>query len=215
MEAQLHPTAERAARDTAALLEALGHEVEEIQPPTSFDPLFDTFTDLWAAMVSLGVLFGEMVAGRSATSDDVEPLTWALHERSLATPSSSYMRALTILQRVARESIVWGSRWDLILTPALAQRPLRIGELDTCAPDPMATFRASSSFTPYTPFVNVSGQPAISLPMYEGEDGLPLAVQLIGPPLGEGLLLSIASQLEAEQHWQDRRPPPGGVTPLP
>jgi amidase len=215
VEAEVHPAAERAARDAAALLEALGHELEEIRPPTSLDGLFDTFTDLWAAMVSLGVLFGEMVSGRSATCDDVEPLTWALHERSLATPSSSYMRALTIMQRVARESIVWGSQWDLILTPALAQRPLRIGELDTSAPDPMETFRSSSSFTPYTPFVNVSGQPAISVPMYEGDDGLPLAVQLIGPPLGEGLLLSVASQLEGEQRWQDRRPPAGAVPPLP
>jgi amidase len=207
MEADVDPVAERAARDAAALLEALGHEVEEIEPPAMFDQLFDTFTDLWAAMVSLGVLYGELVSGRTATADDVEPLTWALHERSLATPSSSYMRALTILQRVARGSIEWGSRWDLILTPALAQRPLRVGALDTCAPDPMDTFRSSSNFTPYTPFVNVSGQPAISLPMYQGEDGLPLAVQLIGPPLGEGLLLSVASQLEAEQRWQDRCPP--------
>jgi amidase len=215
IEAEVHPAAERAARDTAALLEALGHEVEEIHPPAMFDQFFEMFTDLWAAMVSLGVLFGEMVSGRSATSDDLEPLTWALHERSLATPSSFYLRSLTVLQRVARGSVEWGSRWDLILTPALAQRPPRIGEVDTCGPDPMGTFRASSNFTPYTPFVNLSGQPAISLPMYEGEDGLPLGVQLIGPPLGEGLLLSIASQLEAEQRWQDRRPPSGGVSPLP
>jgi amidase len=70
----------------------------------------------------------------------------------------------------------------------------------------MATFRCSSKFTPFTPFVNVSGQPAISLPMYEGDDGLPLAVQLIGKPLGEGELLSLGTQLEAEQRWQSRRP---------
>jgi amidase len=204
MEADVDPAAEQAARDTAALLENMGHYIEEVQPPAKFDGLFDTFTDLWAAMVSLGVMFGEMVSGRTATPDDVEPLTWTLHEHALATPSSSYMRALTIMQRVGRGQIEWGSQWDLILTPALAARPLRIGELSTSAPDPMATFRASSDFTPYTPFVNVSGQPAISLPMYEGEDGLPLGVQLIGPPLGEGLLLSVASQLEAEQRWDQR-----------
>jgi len=103
-------------------------------------------------------------------------------------------------------------QWDAVLTPALAQRPLRIGELDTCAPDPMATFDASSLFTPYTPFVNVTGQPAISLPMYEGEDGLPLGVQLIGGPLSEGLLLSIAAQLEVEQNWQTRKPK--GLSPI-
>jgi amidase len=207
LDGDVDPVAEKAARDTAALLETLGHHVEEVQPPNRFDGLFDTFTDLWAAMVSLGVLFGEMVSGTTATPDNVEALTWALHERSLATPSSSYMRALTIMQRVGRGLIEWGSQWDLILTPALAERPLRIGALDTTGPNPMDTFQQSSSFTPYTPFVNVSGQPAISLPMYQGEDGLPVAVQLIGPPLGEGLLLSIGAQLEAEQKWQDRIAP--------
>jgi amidase len=208
----LDPQAERAARDTAALLEALGHHVEEVDPPVQFGQLMEMFTDLWAAMVSTGVMYGELVSGQKATPDNVEPLTMALHERALATASSNYLRSLMILQRVARGAVEWSMQWDAVLTPALAQRPLRIGELDTCAPDPMATFAASSQFTPYTPFVNVTGQPAISLPMYEGDDGLPLAVQLIGPPVSEGLLLSIAAQLEAEQRWWGRRPQPGSKT---
>jgi amidase len=203
---QLDPQAERAARDTAALLESLGHRVEEVDPPVQLEQTIDMFTDLWAGMVSLGVLFGEMVSGKQASPENVEPLTWELHQRGLTTGSSVYLRSLTILQRIARGAIEWSSQWDAILTPALAKRPLRIGELDTSAPDPMETFTASSHFTPYTPFVNVTGQPAISLPMYEGDDGLPLAVQLIGPPVSEGLLLSLATQLEEEQRWGERRP---------
>ena len=117
------------------------------------------------------------------------------------------MRSIVVLQRAARDWIERSTAWDLILTPALAKRPLRVGELDTCAPEPMATFNDSSRFTPYTPFVNVTGQPAIALPVFEGPDGLPLAVQLIGQPLGEGLLLSVAAQLEAEARWDLRRPP--------
>jgi amidase len=206
LEADVLPEAAQAARDAGALLEGLGHSVEEVEPPSKFGDLFETFTDLWAAMIGLGVRFGEIINGREATPDDVEPLTWALHERALSTPSQDYMRALTILQRVARMSVQWSSQWDVIVTPALATRPLRIGELDTCAPDPMATFRASSRFTPFTPFVNVTGQPAIALPLYLGDDGLPLAVQVIGPPLGEGVLLSLAAQLEAAVPWADRRP---------
>jgi amidase len=204
--AAVDPAAERATRDAAVLLEGLGHEVEEVALPMRFDQLTELFTDLWAAMVSLGVRFGELVSGREATPEDVEPLTWALHERALATPSSSYLRSLTILQRVARGSVEWSSQWDAVLTPALAQRPLRVGALDTCASEPMDTFAASSLFTPFTPFVNVTGQPAISLPMYQGDDGLPLAVQLIGRPLSEGLLLSVGAQLEAEQRWFERQP---------
>jgi amidase len=206
LEADVDPVAVQAARDAAALLESLGHDIEEIEPPDRFGALFETFTDVWAAQVSLGVRFGEMVTGREAGPDDVEALTWALHERALATPSSAYLRSLTILQRVARGAIEWSSQWGVILTPALAKRPLRIGELDACGPDPMGTFRASSLFTPFTPFVNVTGQPAISLPMYEGDDGLPLAVQVIGPPLSEGLLLALGAQLEAEQRWFERLP---------
>src|SRR3954447_586959 len=202
---ELDPQAERAVRETAALLESLGHKVEEVAAPIQLEQIIDMFTDLWAGMVSLGVRFGEMVSGGEATEANVEPLTWALHQRSLETASSTYLRSMAILQRIARGVIEWSQQWDLVLTPALAKRPLKIGELDTCAPDPMQTFRNSSDFTPYTPFVNVTGQPAISLPMYQGEDGLPLAVQLIGPPVSEGLLLSVAAQLEREQNWQERK----------
>ena len=203
---ELDPQAERATRDAAALLESLGHHVDEVDAPVQFAQLIDMFTDLWAAMVSLGVMFGELVSGQKASPDNVEPLTMALHERALETASSGYLRSMTLLQRIARGAVEWSMQYDAILTPALAKRPLRIGELDTCAPDPMETFHKSSEFTPYTPFVNVTGVPAISLPMYECDDGLPLAVQLIGPPVSEGLLLSLATQLEAEQRWQERRP---------
>jgi amidase len=204
--ADVDATAAQAARDTAVLLENLGHRVDEVAAPMQLDELFELFSDLWSAMVSVGVVFGELVSGRSATDGNVEPLTQWLHERALATSSSIYLRSLTMLQRLARKSVEWASQWDVVLTPALAKRPLLVGELDTCAPDPRATFEASSHFTPYTPFVNVTGQPAIGLPMFIGDDGLPLGVQLIGAPLSEGLLLSVAAQLEAEQRWFDRRP---------
>jgi amidase len=171
-----------------------------------FDELLDRFTDVWAAMVSGGVRMGELVAGRDATADDVEALTWALHEHALATPSSSYLRSLTILQRVARAAIEWSMQWDAVLTPALGARPLRVGELDTSAPDPMATFEASSRFTPFTPFVNVTGQPAISLPLHWSEEGLPIGVQLAAGFGEEDLLLRVAAQLEEARPWADRVP---------
>jgi amidase len=206
VDAELDPQAERATRETAALLEGLGHHVEEAQSPVRLEQVIEMFTDLWAAMVSAGVMFGEFISGQKASPDNLEALTLSLHERALTTGSSTYLRSLTILQRVARGAVEWSSQWDAILTPALAQRPLRIGSLDTDGTDPMETFHASSGFTPYTPFVNVTGQPAVSLPVHEGDDGLPLAIQLIGPPLSEGLLLSVAAQLEGELRWELRRP---------
>ena len=95
----------------------------------------------------------------------------------------------------------------MVLTPTLAQRPVRVGEMHGYGPDPMADFRRSGYFTPFTAIVNITGLPAISLPLYQGEDGLPTAVQLIGPPAREEVLLSLAGQLEAALPWADRIAP--------
>src|SRR3954449_3665228 len=88
----LDPRAERAAREAAALLENLGHSVVEVDPPQRLDGMIDMFTDLWAGMVSTGVMLGELVSGQKASPANAEALTLALHERALATPSSQYLR---------------------------------------------------------------------------------------------------------------------------
>ena len=100
-----------------------------------------------------------------------------------------------------------GTSYDVVLTPALAKRPVRHGEIDPMGENPAYEFKKSGEFTPYTAPFNVSGQPAISVPLYQGEDGLPVAVQLVGPPLGEGLLLQVCRQLEEARPWADRVPP--------
>ena len=94
-----------------------------------------------------------------------------------------------------------------MLVPALAQRPLPLGEIDACSADPWEDFRRSGEFTPYTALFNFTGQPAVSLPLFHSDDGLPLGVQLAGRPAGEGPLLSLAAQLEAARPWAERRPP--------
>jgi amidase len=111
------------------------------------------------------------------------------------------------LQAFARQLVAALGPYDALLTPALAQRPLPIGALDTAAPEPMQTFTESGLFTPFTPVVNATGQPAISVPLFQGDDGLPLAVQIVGRPAGEGQLLALAAQLEAARPWAERRPP--------
>jgi amidase len=111
------------------------------------------------------------------------------------------------LQAHTRTLISFLQPYDALLTPSLAERPLPLGTLDTWAPDPMAAFTRSGLFTPFTPIINASGQPAISLPLYHGEDGLPLGVQLIGRPAGEAALLALAAQLEEAQPWAQRLAP--------
>jgi amidase len=117
-----------------------------------------------------------------------------------------------MLSQLARRIATWALPYDAILTPALAEAPVTIGTMDPTDPtDPMGTFARSGRFTPYTALSNVTGSPAISLPLYarpEGDAaaGVPLAVQLIGRPAGEGALLALATQLEAAQPWHHRRP---------
>lgn len=204
---ELDPVCQQAARDAAELLRSLGHEVSEIEAPWRDMGLLSHFEILWAAGVAISVVHGQLVSGSAATEDNVEPLTWVLYQQGLANSSVQYLGALAMLQRAAREIVRASSELDVLLTPALAQRPVPIGEIDTCAEDPMAEFWKAARFTPYTAIFNVTGQPAISVPLFHGDDGLPLAVQLVGRPAGEGELLALASQLEGARPWSGRVPP--------
>ena len=206
---EVDPACIQAAQDAAELLASLGHRVEEEVPPYPGRDIFHTFTRVWAAGTAAGVAMGGRVAGRDPEPDDVEALTWALYERGRELTSIDHVLATIALQRKARRLVAWFDDWDIVLTPALAQRPLPVGEIDGCGDDPWGEFRKSGEFTPYTAIWNVTGQPAISLPLFHGDDGLPLGVQLVGPPLGEGLLLSLAAQLESARPWAERVAPLG------
>ena len=101
------------------------------------------------------------------------------------------------LQAVARGVVAFFAEYDLLLTPALAERPLAIGDCTGFGEDPLADLTRSGRFTPFTSLFNVTGQPAISVPLGFGDDGLPTAAQLVAKPLGEDTLLQVAAQMEA------------------
>ena len=204
--ATLDPVCERAARDAAALLESLGHQVEEITPPWSSLDLLPDFTRLFGPLVSMSTWLGGWLARREPVADDVEPLTWELWERARKQNAVKFLTAQSRLQFVARSIVEFLAPYDAVVTPALAQRPLPTGEVHGRGPDPWDHFRRSGLFTPYTAICNVIGLPAVSLPLYQGDDGLPTAVQLIGRPAAEDALLALAAQLEAALPWADRRP---------
>jgi amidase len=207
VDAPLDPVCERAARDAAELLASLGHEVEEVDAPWAGQDLLRVFTMLFGTPIAMGIFFGGQVSGpREPTRELIEPLSWLIWEGMRERSALDYMLARTQLQAVARGIVALWDRFDVVLTPALAQRQLAIGELDACSDDPWDDFRRSGHFTPYTAIFNVTGQPAISVPLFHGDDGLPLAVQLAGRPADEATLLSLAAQLEAARPWADRRP---------
>jgi amidase len=205
-DAGLDPVCERGARDAAALLESLGHSVEEISPPWRAGGLLNDFTRVFAPQISLATWFGGLLSGREVTEEDIEPLTWAVWQRSNQNSTVDYLSAVSTLQAFARAIVAFLDQYDVVLTPALAQRPVRIGEIHGKGPDPWGNYQRSGYFTPYTAIANVTGLPALALPLYEGEDGLPLAVHLIGPAGREEVLLALAVQLEQAQPWAERRP---------
>jgi amidase len=212
IEAEVDPLCERAVRDAAALLESLGHEVEQVDPPWAGQNLLRPFTLVFGTPVALGMWFGSQATGREPSPELVEPLTWTIWEGVRERDPLDYLRARTRLTAVSRPIVALWNDYDAVLTPSLAQRPVRIGEIDSCSDEPWDDYRRSGEFTPYTALFNVTGQPAISVPLFQGEDGLPLGVMLAGRPAGEGPLLSLAAQLEAASPWADRRPPQSAST---
>jgi amidase len=205
LEAELHPACERAALDAAALLAALGHDIEQVRPPWQRPGLLDLFARSFGPAVCASIAGAAQLLGREPVQQDMEALSWALWQSSREIDAVEAELNRYALQSFARAITTWCAPYDALLTPALAQPPLRIGALDADGPDPLATFERSGHFTPYTAICNVTGSPAISLPLYE-HDGLPLAVQLIGRPAGEGALLALAAQVEAAAPWAGRVP---------
>lgn len=206
--APIDATCAAAVSDAAELLESLGHKVEEATPPWSIEGVLQLFSVVFGANIALSVDYGALVGGILPSADELEPLTWALYERAGSVAAHHFLAAQYQLESFTRGIVTFCDRYDAILTPALAERPVPIGEIDARAPDPMATFARSGRFTPFTAICNASGQPAISVPLFHGDDGLPTGIQLIGRPLGEATLLALATQLETARPWADRRPEP-------
>jgi amidase len=204
--AEVDPVCEKAARDAADLLASLGHDIDELEPPWSNVELLSDFTRAFGPMTAMATVIGGRIRGREPTEADVEPLTWTIYEHAREHDSLGFLTALGRLQAYARTIVTYLEPFDLILTPALAQRPVAIGEVHGLGPEPWEHYRRSGHFTPFTAIGNVTGLPAIALPLYHGDDGLPTSVQLIGRPAREDVLLSVAAQLEGALPWAERLP---------
>jgi amidase len=143
--------------------------------------------------------------GATPSRENVESLTLDLYEQGLRTTAYEYVQAVGQLQGFARGLIMWMDQTcDVLLTPGLAQRPVRIGEINGDSEQPRVDFAKSGQFTPYTAVCNISGQPAINLPLFHGDDGLPVGVHVIGKPAAEATLITLGSQLEAAHPWAGR-----------
>ncbi len=160
------------------------------RPPWRDEALIELFARLWAtgpAMIPVD-------------PDLLMPLNRFLAERAHATSSVDFARAVTALQQLARRVVSFWQDVDVVLTPTLAKLPVPIGWVLE-PEDPWEQFLRGGEFTPFTPIVNVTGQPAMSVPFGE-VDGLPVGVQLIGGPESEAVLFRLAGQMEAAHPWK-------------
>ncbi len=197
-----------AVHDAAGLLEGLGHDVEEVQPPWQREGLLELFTAAFGTGVAISIAFAARRAKQVPRETDMEAVSWMIWQGATRLDAMTAVLAERKLEGYARRIARWATPYDVLITPALAEPPVPLGTLDPDGPDPQATYERSSRFTPYAAVSNVTGSPAISVPLYQDEGGLPLAVQLIGRPAQEGALLSLAGQLERAKPWLSRRPGP-------
>src|SRR3954471_24328014 len=190
----------------AELLSALGHEVVEAAPAWPTPESLSVFISVFGPAIALAIDAAVRRRGREPDEDEIEPLSRVLYERSKSTPAVAYLGAVAQMQAIARGLVAFFADYDILMTPGLAERPLKIGECNGLGADPMRDLERSGLFTPYTSLFNVTGQPAISIPVGFGADGLPTNVQLVGKPLNEDRLLQVALQMEAAHPWAHQRP---------
>ena len=193
------PECAAAARSAAELLGELGHEVVEAAPSWRDDELILDFIRVWQT--------GPATAG-IADFSLLEPINRMLAEQAMATPSPLQVGAIYRLQALARRVVAFWEDVDVLVTPTLALPPVPVGwTWEEADGDPAQAFARQTLFTPFTPVVNVTGQPAISLPLSWSSDDVPLGVQLIGKPFADATLIRLAAQLEQARPWAERRPP--------
>ena len=196
--AQVHPDCVAAYEHASTLLASLGHEVEDFA--TSFEPdLITLFENVWASEFAALPFPAELDAS-------MRPLTAWLRERGRALGAVDYISSLGGLRARARTELERSAPYDAILTPTVAQPPALVGGLRDDA-DPARDFENQKRFTPFTAPYNMSGQPAVSIPLHWNDAGLPIGIQLIGRPGDEVTLLRIAAQIEAAEPWAHRKPP--------
>jgi amidase len=185
-------------RGAAELLSELGHDVVEATPPWELPEMILAFIRVWQV--------GPAISGVDDLSL-LEPINRALAEQARATPSPEYGAAIMQLQTTARNVVAFWEDVDVVVTPTLAMLPVPIGwTWEDTDGEPLAAFDRQTLFTPFTPLLNVTGQPATSLPLHTSADGLPVGVQFIGRPFDEATLFRLAAQLEEARPWYQRFP---------
>ncbi len=232
---EVDPECVEGVHATVSILEELGHHCEEVEIPFEGETFARNFLLMLTAELAAEVAEIERTTGRKAGPGSVETESWALTLAGRSLPASRAALALRDLEREASGVMTWLDPWDLLLTPTLSRPPVRIGEIRST---PFESFalkllgRIGSGrlirmaglieeaaadaflFTPWTPVFNITGQPAMSVPLHESRSGLPIGMHFVGRFGDEETLFSLAGQLERRDPWKTLQPgQPPGITP--
>jgi amidase len=195
-DAPVHPECSAAARSAAALLEELGHDVVEATPPWGDAGLLDAFIAVWQVSPTLYPLDETLLTRFNRE----------LAAEARAASAADYAGAVVRLQTASRRIIGFWEQFDIVVTPTLALPPVPIGWQEEGVSGAREQLHRNTLFTPFTAVANLTGLPAMSLPLHTSSAGLPIGVHAIGPPMGDALLLRLAAQLEEAHPWHDVRP---------
>lgn len=226
----VHPECVRGVEATAKLLTDLGHQVEEAAPEFDGSLFAKAFFAMVCADIAAGMMEAEARMGRKASYRDFEPSTWVLHLMGKQLNAGEFVQAKHLLQRASRQIAQFFEAYDLLLTPTLAEPPVVTGSLQPKGSEALAiktlgrlnagmVLRAVNAiettaekvfdFAPYTPVFNVTGQPAMSVPLYWNAEGLPIGMHFVGRYADEATLFRVAGQLEQARPWFNQRPSVG------
>ena len=202
----IDPEVEMALKETAALLESLGHDVEERGLGVDYRSLYKAQGIVSAA--NQAAKFRDMVelVGREPREEELERLTWAGIRSGQKLSGERVMAAWRQLRSLNRQVLQLFEEVDVYLTPVMGTPPPPIGHIDPVKLDPRELNRRQARAFPFTPPINFTGQPAMSVPLAESQEGLPLGMQFAAGYADEATLFRLASQLEAARPWSARRP---------
>lgn len=192
-------------QETVGLCGDLGHQVEEADPDIERGAVIPTFITL-AAVNAVVNLSTHPTAGRPAREGEVEKVTWNTAKLGERTSSADYVRATQTAHRLGRQMAAFHSRYDVLLTPGLGQLPVKLGWIDMMMHDVDEYWRRVFTFSPFTVWFNLTGQPAMMLPLGRSAGGLPVAVQVVARYGDEATLFRLGAQLEGARPWFARKP---------
>ncbi|MBX9607813.1 MAG: amidase [Gammaproteobacteria bacterium] len=202
----VHPDCRRAVRDIAALCADLGHEVVEAKPEVDASRFNEHFTTLWLGMVGWMIRDWSQRLEREPAPEYFERHTWKMIQYAGELKAADFLLALAALQKLTRDIAPFFTHHDVWLTPTLPEPPVPLGWFDYDRAAPHQATERMERFPRFTAIANVTGQPAMSLPLCWNEAGLPIGIQIMGRFADEATLFRLAGQLEAARPWAQRWP---------